>query len=310
MSQVARPERVVVGVDFGTLSGRAVVVRVADGAELGTAIHDYPHGVIDRALPDGTPLAARLGAAGRPRTTSTCCAIAVPAALAAGRRRPGRRSSASAPTSPPARWCRPSPTAPRSATLAESRRPTRTPTSSCGSTTPRSRQADRINALAARARRAVAGPLRRPDLLGVGVRQGPPAARGGARASTPRRSAGSRPPTGSSGSCAARYVAQRLHRRLQGHLPGRHATRAATSSPSSTPSFADFVADKLDQPIARLGDRVGRPDRARPPAWTGSAGGHRGRRRQRRRARDRARGAARSSPGRWSRSWAPRPATS
>jgi L-ribulokinase len=41
----------VVGVDFGTLSGRALVVRVRDGAELGVAVHDYAHGVIDRALP-------------------------------------------------------------------------------------------------------------------------------------------------------------------------------------------------------------------------------------------------------------------
>jgi L-ribulokinase len=40
-----------VGVDFGTLSGRAVVVRVADGAEVGTAVHEYRHGVIERALP-------------------------------------------------------------------------------------------------------------------------------------------------------------------------------------------------------------------------------------------------------------------
>lgn len=46
----------VVGVDFGTLSGRAVVVRVSDGAELGTATHDYPHGVLEQALSDGTPL--------------------------------------------------------------------------------------------------------------------------------------------------------------------------------------------------------------------------------------------------------------
>ncbi len=37
----------VVGVDFGTLSGRALVVRVADGAELGSAVHEYRHGVID-----------------------------------------------------------------------------------------------------------------------------------------------------------------------------------------------------------------------------------------------------------------------
>lgn len=46
----------VVGVDFGTLSGRAVVVRVSDGAELGSAVHDYPHAVLTEALPDGTPL--------------------------------------------------------------------------------------------------------------------------------------------------------------------------------------------------------------------------------------------------------------
>lgn len=43
--------RYTVGVDFGTLSGRAVVVRVSDGAELASAVHDYPHGVVDTALP-------------------------------------------------------------------------------------------------------------------------------------------------------------------------------------------------------------------------------------------------------------------
>ncbi|WP_143532778.1 ribulokinase [Saccharothrix sp. ALI-22-I] len=46
----------VVGVDFGTLSGRAVVVRVRDGLELGSAVHDYTHGVLDRALPGGRAL--------------------------------------------------------------------------------------------------------------------------------------------------------------------------------------------------------------------------------------------------------------
>jgi L-ribulokinase len=44
-------DAVVVGIDFGTLSGRALVVRVSDGAELGTAVHGYPHAVIERALP-------------------------------------------------------------------------------------------------------------------------------------------------------------------------------------------------------------------------------------------------------------------
>jgi L-ribulokinase len=41
----------VVGVDFGTLSGRALVVRASDGEELGSAVCDYAHGVIDTALP-------------------------------------------------------------------------------------------------------------------------------------------------------------------------------------------------------------------------------------------------------------------
>jgi L-ribulokinase len=41
----------VVGVDYGTLSGRAVVVRVSDGAELGTGVHPYPHAVLERSLP-------------------------------------------------------------------------------------------------------------------------------------------------------------------------------------------------------------------------------------------------------------------
>ena len=45
------PRALVVGLDYGTLSGRAVVVRVADGAELGSAVTDFPHGVVDRTLP-------------------------------------------------------------------------------------------------------------------------------------------------------------------------------------------------------------------------------------------------------------------
>src|SRR5690349_20504886 len=53
---VAPSESYVIGVDFGTLSGRAVVVRVSDGAELGSAVHEYPHAVLTEALPDGTPL--------------------------------------------------------------------------------------------------------------------------------------------------------------------------------------------------------------------------------------------------------------
>jgi L-ribulokinase len=46
-------EKYTVGVDFGTLSGRAVVVRVDDGHELASAEHAYEHGVITDALPNG-----------------------------------------------------------------------------------------------------------------------------------------------------------------------------------------------------------------------------------------------------------------
>jgi L-ribulokinase len=43
--------RVAIGIDFGTESGRAVLVDVATGAELATAVHPYANGVIDRRLP-------------------------------------------------------------------------------------------------------------------------------------------------------------------------------------------------------------------------------------------------------------------
>ncbi|MGI6705651.1 MAG: ribulokinase [Clostridia bacterium] len=42
-----------IGVDFGTQSGRAVLVEVDIGVEVATAIKEYPHGVMDEYLPDG-----------------------------------------------------------------------------------------------------------------------------------------------------------------------------------------------------------------------------------------------------------------
>jgi L-ribulokinase len=44
-------EKYVIGIDFGTLSGRALVVRASDGEEIGSAVHEYRHAVIDEALP-------------------------------------------------------------------------------------------------------------------------------------------------------------------------------------------------------------------------------------------------------------------
>lgn len=39
-----------VGIDFGSLSGRAVIVRVRDGHEVADAVYAYPHAVMDTAL--------------------------------------------------------------------------------------------------------------------------------------------------------------------------------------------------------------------------------------------------------------------
>jgi len=49
-------EKYTVGVDFGTLSGRALVVRVSDGLELASSEFVYPHAVMEKSLPDGTVL--------------------------------------------------------------------------------------------------------------------------------------------------------------------------------------------------------------------------------------------------------------
>ncbi|QQO07906.1 ribulokinase [Breznakiella homolactica] len=44
-----------VGVDFGTLSARAILIDER-GAQLAERVMDYPHGVLDKTLPGGTPL--------------------------------------------------------------------------------------------------------------------------------------------------------------------------------------------------------------------------------------------------------------
>ena len=39
-----------IGIDYGTLSGRALLVRVNDGCVMGSAVFAYPHGVMDEYL--------------------------------------------------------------------------------------------------------------------------------------------------------------------------------------------------------------------------------------------------------------------
>ena len=202
-----------------------------DGAELGTGVHDYPHAVIERPRcpATGERRCRRTGRCRCPTTTARCCATAVPEAVAAAGIDPadviGIATDFTACTMVP--------------TLADG-----TPLCELDGFADRPHayvklwkhhaaqaQADRINALAARARRGLAAALRRADLLGVGVRQGAAAASRRTARSTTGWSTGSRPPTGSSGSCAARYVRNACTAGYKGILPGRRLPVGRTSSP-------------------------------------------------------------------------------
>ena len=45
-----------IGLDFGTLSGRAVLVNARNGDEVAESVFDYPHGVMDGEMPSGLKL--------------------------------------------------------------------------------------------------------------------------------------------------------------------------------------------------------------------------------------------------------------
>lgn len=49
----------VIGIDFGTLSGRTVLVEVKTGKEIAESVLHYAHGVMDEALPSGKRLPAQ-----------------------------------------------------------------------------------------------------------------------------------------------------------------------------------------------------------------------------------------------------------
>ncbi len=48
--------RYAIGVDYGTLSGRALLVDLDSGREIAESVYNYPHGVMDEALPSGKRL--------------------------------------------------------------------------------------------------------------------------------------------------------------------------------------------------------------------------------------------------------------
>ncbi|MBR4417824.1 MAG: hypothetical protein IKS67_13685, partial [Victivallales bacterium] len=45
-----------IGLDYGSLSCRGILVSTADGTIMAEDEFVYPHAVIDHQLPDGTPL--------------------------------------------------------------------------------------------------------------------------------------------------------------------------------------------------------------------------------------------------------------
>ena len=258
--------------------------------------HEYPHGVIDDGCPPRARSCRRTGRCRTPRTGSSVLRDAVPGRGRGRRRRRRARSSASRPTSPPRRRCPCSPTARRCAELRRVRASARTRTRSCGSTTPRSR-------------RPTASTRSPPSAASRGW----PATAGASRpsGSSPRRcrcsrrtreiydahaSAGSRPPTGSSGSSAARETRNVCTAGYKGDPPGRPLPVARTTCARSTPASPTSSATSSSTPLSPLGARAGALTRE-AAGWTGAARGHRGRGRQRRRARHRAGRPARSSPG-------------
>ena len=275
----------VVGVDFGTLSARALVVRVSDGAEAGTAVSEYPHGVIDRIAGRARRAAAGLGAAGPGRLHRR-----------AGRRRPGRGQG---------RGHRPGPgdrhrhrlhrvhlhagARRRHAAVPAARpgrAPARLPQAVEASRGPAARGPDQRRR--ARAGREVDQPLRRQDLLGVAVRQGAAAARRGSRAVPARRPVDRGRRLDHLAAVRDRDQ-ERVHGRVQGHLPGRQLPVPGV------PGRAGPALRRLRRRQARPSDLAARRPGRRPDPGRGHAdraacryrGGHRERGRARHRARGR-----------------------
>lgn len=74
-----------IGLDFGTLSARAVLVELARGEEIASAVYEYPSGVIDTRLPGGGPDLPRDYALQDPRDYLRAIEAIVPAVMRQGR---------------------------------------------------------------------------------------------------------------------------------------------------------------------------------------------------------------------------------
>lgn len=73
-------EKYTLGIDFGTQSGRAIVVRLSDGLEMAVSVLEYPHGVMTEELVTGEKLPASF-ALQHPQDYLTVLATIIPEAL-------------------------------------------------------------------------------------------------------------------------------------------------------------------------------------------------------------------------------------
>lgn len=85
---ISSRHRFVIGVDFGTLSARALLVDVETGAEVATAVCDYADGVIDQSLPGDRKRLPPDTALQNPADYLTALARIIPAVLRATKIRP------------------------------------------------------------------------------------------------------------------------------------------------------------------------------------------------------------------------------
>lgn len=74
-----------IGVDYGTQSGRTVLVDIETGEELAIAVKIYPHGVMDEYLPDGTTKLAQDFALQHPQDYLDVLSETIPAVIKASK---------------------------------------------------------------------------------------------------------------------------------------------------------------------------------------------------------------------------------